>query len=84
MTDARTLLINCLRRVIDGGDVTNDELDAASADPGALRGVERRAWQGLSYWADDEDIRAKDPAYAPARRIQLTDLLIDLEREKGS
>ncbi len=84
MTDARTLLINCLRRVIDGGDVTNDELDAASADPGALRGVERRAWQGLSYWADDEDIRAKDPAYAPARRIQLTDLLIDLERAKGS
>ena len=82
MTDARTFLSTCLAHVIDGGDVTNDELDAAIADPAGLRGAERKAWHGLSYWADDDDIRAKDPAYAPSRRVQLTDLLIDLEREK--
>jgi len=82
MSDTRAFLINSLRRVIDGGDVTNEELDAAIADPAALRGAERKAWHGLSYWADDDDIRAKDPAYAPSRRRQLVDLLADLECEK--
>lgn len=81
MTDARMFLIASLRRVIDGGDVTNDQLYAAIADPGTLRGAEQKAWHGLSYWADDEDIRAKDPAYAPLRRRQLNDLLVALEQE---
>ncbi|MBB5711062.1 hypothetical protein [Sphingomonas xinjiangensis] len=84
MVDARTFLIRSLRRVIAGGDMTNDELDAAIADPAQLRGAERKAWHGLSYWADDDDIRGKDPAYAPSRRRQLTDLLTDLEREDGN
>jgi hypothetical protein len=84
MTDARTFLINSLQRVIDGGDVTNDELDAAIADPARLRGAERKAWHGLSYWADDDDIRAKDPGYGPSRRRQLADLLADMECEKDS
>lgn len=83
MTHVRTFLIDSLRRVIDGDDVTNDELDAAIADPAGLRGAERKAWHGLSYWADDDDIRAKDPSYAPSRRQQLGDLLADLEREGG-
>jgi hypothetical protein len=81
MTNARTFLIGFLGRIIDGGDVTNDDLNAAAVDPAALRGAERNAWHGLSYWADDDDIRAKDPAYAPARRSQLADLLTDLENE---
>lgn len=82
VTDARAFLINSLRHVINGGDVTNDELDDAIADPAGLRGAERRAWHGLSYWADDDDIRAKSPAYAPSRRRQLSNLLNDLECEK--
>lgn len=81
MTEARTFLLATLRRVIDGGDVTNDELDAAITAPADLRGAERKAWHGLSYWADDDDIRAKDPAYAPSRRRQLANLLSDLENE---
>ena len=83
MTRVRTFLIDILRHVTDGGDVTNDELDAAIADPAGLRGAERKAWHGLSYWADDDDIRAKDPSYALSRRQQLGDLLADLEREGG-
>jgi hypothetical protein len=83
VTNARTFLLATLRRVIDGGDVTNDELDAAIAAPAGLRGAERKAWHGLSYWADDDDVRAKDPAYAPSRRRQLADLLSALENEKG-
>lgn len=81
MADTRTILIDCLQRVIDGGDVTKDELDAAIADPAGLRGAERKAWHGLSYWADDDDIREKDPEYAPSRRKQLVGLLGDLQHE---
>lgn len=81
MTEARTFLLKTLRHVIDGGDVTNDELDEAIAAPVGLRNAERKAWHGLSYWADDEDVRTKDPAYAPSRRQQLADLLSALENE---
>lgn len=83
MTNARTFLLATLRRVIDGGDVANNELEAAIAEPAVLRGAERKAWHALSYWADDDDIRAKDPAYAPSRRRQLADLLSGLENEKS-
>lgn len=41
--EARTFLLATLRRVIDGGDVTNDELGAAIAAPSGLRGAERKA-----------------------------------------
>jgi hypothetical protein len=82
VTDARPFLLATLRRVIDGGDVTNDDLEAAIAKPADLRDAERKAWHGLSYWADDNDVRAKDPAYAPSRRRQLADLLCALENEK--
>lgn len=84
MTDARTFLMESLQRVIAGGDMTNDQLYAAIADPAGLRGAERKAWHGLSYWADDDDIREKDPAYAPSRRRQLAVLLTELENEGGS
>jgi hypothetical protein len=83
VTNARTFLLATLRRVIDGGNVTNDELYAAIAALARLRGAERKAWYGLSYWADDGDVRAKDPAYGPSRRKQLADLLSALEDEKG-
>lgn len=84
MDNARTYLLETLRRVIDGGDVTNGELDAAIAAPADLRGAERKAWHGLSYWADDDDIRAKDPAYASMRRGQLADMLCALESKEAS
>lgn len=81
MTQARTFLIATLRHVILGGDVTNEQLNAAIVAPIGLRGAERKAWYGVSYWAEDEDIRAKDPAYAPSRRRQLASLLSALENE---
>lgn len=83
MTDARAFLIDCLQRVIGGDDVTNCDLGAAIVDPASLRGAERKAWHGLSYWADDDDIREKHPEYATSRRRQLAHLLVHLEREKG-
>jgi len=68
VNEARIFLLASLRRVIDGGDVTNNELDAAITAPADLRGAERKAWHGLSYWADDDDIRAKHPTYISASR----------------
>jgi hypothetical protein len=67
MTEARTFLLTALKHVIAGGDLTNDELDAGIGDPASLRGAERKVWHGLSYWADDDDIRARDsPMRHPA------------------
>ena len=71
----RSFLEEALRRVAEGGDITNEELSAFIPDPGTLTGAERKAYHGLSYWADDADIRAKDPAYGPARREGLKELL---------
>lgn len=57
-----------LQRVASGGDITDDELDAAIPDPLAVNEVEKRGWEELSHWADDADIRAKDAGYASMRR----------------
>ena len=81
MSEHREALIQWLGHVIDDGNITNDELHGAFPHPENLIGAERKAWQGLSYWADDEDVRIKDPAYAPAQRRSLSRLLERLEAE---
>ena len=68
MTDVRTYLLSTLQRVADGGDLTTAELDAAIPDPMLLDRAERAAWEELSHWADDADIRAKDAHYASFKR----------------
>ena len=68
MTAARAYLLSALRRVANGGDLTPEELDAAIPDPFALDRSERTAWEELSHWADDADIRAHDPLYARFKR----------------
>ncbi|WP_179045855.1 hypothetical protein [Sphingobium lactosutens] len=68
MTSARPNLIAMLERVADGGDVTAHELDIAIPDPLALDEREKAAWQELSHWADDEDIRDNDSKYAAFKR----------------
>lgn len=49
MTAARTYLVATLQRVIEGGDVTTDEPDAAIPDPLLLDRAEKEAWEGLSH-----------------------------------
>jgi hypothetical protein len=68
MTAAKSYLLETLQRVIDGGDVDPDELDAAVPNPLDLNSVEFSAWQQLSHWADDADIRQKDEYYATFKR----------------
>ena len=77
MSAYRPILVELLKRVIAGGDITREELMSAIPREGALetQGAERKAYYGLSYWSDDDDIRAKDPHYGPFRREQLQQLL---------
>lgn len=81
MSADRTFLIEALQGVIAGGDITGEQLDAGLNAAVKLRGAELKAYYGLCYWADDGDIREKDPAYAPMRREGLARLLSRLEAE---
>ena len=82
--DPRAFLMSALQRVIDGGDITLAELYRAIPDPRSLttRG-EKEAWEELSHWADDEDIRFKDAHYAAFKRDWMRDRLSALAGEVG-
>ncbi len=83
MTDARLFLVEALGRVADGGDIDNAELDSAIPDPLVLDPAEKNAWEELSHWADDEDIRAKDPRYPILKRERMRDCLSELSENGG-
>ena len=78
MTDARSYLLTTLQRVVDGGSLTPEELDAAIPNPLVLDRVERDAWEQLSHWADDEDIHARDSDYALFKRAWMRKHIIRL------
>lgn len=75
MIAARAFLIEALRRVAGGGDIGEAELDAAVPDPFALDAREKDAWEELSHWADDDDIRARDERYTASKRDRMRDHL---------
>lgn len=83
MTDLRQFLIEALTRVANGGDIDNAELHFAVPDPFVLDPVERNAWQELTHWADDDDIRAKDARYAVFKRERMRDCLLELTEASG-
>jgi len=79
LTANRSFLIESLRTVRDGGSFTNEQLFSGVPDPRSLDNFEKAAWQCLSHWADDDDIRAKDPKYETHQRKKVTEALADLE-----
>ena len=79
MSDARSFLIAALQRVAEGGDITKAELDAAIPDPFALDRTEKGAWEELSHWTDDADIRVKDTTYSTYKRDRMRDCVAALE-----
>jgi hypothetical protein len=83
VTAARTYLLEALKRVADGGDIAQQELDAAVPDPFILDRDEKKAWEELSHWADDADIRERDENYAGFKRDWMRDR-IRLLNSKGS
>ena len=83
MTEARSFLLEALRRIAEGGDIDNVELDAAIPDPLALPKDEKRAWEELSHWADDDDIRARDVYYADFKRRRMSDLISEMTKARA-
>ncbi|MDI1295964.1 MAG: hypothetical protein PSY12_08785 [bacterium] len=80
MASARVHLLTMLERVADGGDLTAQELNAAIPDPLLLDQREKAAWEELSHWADDEDIRAKDAHYTGLKRQWMRDHMSALQQ----
>ncbi len=78
MSEPKDTLAAALRRVLAGGAFTPEE-HATLPDPRRMRPSESRAWEVLGWWADDGDIRARDPAYADFRRNELREVLARLE-----
>lgn len=78
MATARETLLKMLQHVADGGDVTEQELNAAIPDPMVLDPEERKGWEELSHWTDDADIRAKDERYANFKRNWIGDRIAAL------
>ena len=83
MTEARSFLVEALRRVAEGGDIDNVELSAAIPDLFALSKNKKRAWEELSPWADDDDIRARDTYYADFKRRRMSDLTSKMTKARA-
>jgi hypothetical protein len=75
----RLALINLMKQVLAGDQITDAELSASVPDPTALDRNEQLAWQRLSQWADDDDIRVNDEAYSHMQRRHVAEALADLE-----
>lgn len=80
MTDTRNFLLEALDRVAGGGDINEAELSAAVPSPLLLVRDEKVAWEELSHWIDDNDIRERDPHYATIKRRRMRDHLALLNR----
>ena len=81
MIATRAFLIEALRRVAGGGDISEAELDAAVPNPFALDAREKDAWEELSHWADDDDIRERDERYTASKRERMRDHLQALTKD---
>jgi hypothetical protein len=79
MSVRRAALIQALRDLVAGGDITQDQLVAAVPDPRLLDRGEKAAWSALSHWADDGDIRAQYPRYGDQQLKVIAELARQLE-----
>lgn len=87
MPDIRGQLRAALAHVVGGGDIAYEDLfaiihpDRVGAE---LAGLDAKAYWGLWGWADDADIRKKEPdgRYADFRREQLRDIAAEYKRSQ--
>jgi hypothetical protein len=76
--DDRAGLTALLRWALDEDDVTTELVDKFLPHPQSLGTNEAKAYQALSRWTDDEDIRSRDVGYARHQRDALAAALSDL------
>jgi len=84
VAEDRARLIDLLRAAIAGSDVTDDDLAAAFPYPHALGRSEFQAYETLSHWIDDDDIRARDAQYVERQRNWMAAQLAALEAASHS
>ena len=80
MNESRSFLSAALRRLIDGQEVSDQELGSAVPDPRALGLLEKGAWVQLKNWPEDTGFRANNPNFAAYSQQRLKDLLVKLNR----
>jgi hypothetical protein len=69
-------VIGTLMRVLDGGEVTEDELkDVGFEAEGDLETLLNEAWVKLREFARDRELRANDPQLDSGQRVGLQDSL---------
>lgn len=76
----RSYLLHALGRVLNGGELSSGELEAAITGTDNLTRHENDAWQQLGHWAGEADVRAKDKNYAAFHIDWLRDLQSKLEQ----
>ncbi|MEI9891670.1 MAG: hypothetical protein WDN45_15425 [Caulobacteraceae bacterium] len=81
MSAHRPFLIQTLREIVAGGDVTGAWLAAAIPNPKELDRGERAALSALSHWADDGDIRAQNLRHGPLQRNMMAEMARRLEAD---
>ncbi|MBO9623500.1 MAG: hypothetical protein J7500_12390 [Sphingomonas sp.] len=77
----RTSLVELLDRALSPENVVPEDLDSAIPYPRSLGRLETKAFEALSHWLDDGDIRARDAAYASRQREGLLRCLDPLRAE---
>ena len=78
--DPRAYLLTALQRVLQGGELAAEELREAIPSQDALQKQEKAAWEQLTHWAGESDVRAKDQNYAAFHFEWLEDLHAQLAR----
>jgi hypothetical protein len=90
-SSVREWIIGSINRIVSGETFTLDDFDAQPRSgwediepkPGIVKTSDRDpaffAWQALRWWAQDDDIRAKDPEYGEMRKLELHGLLEQMQ-----
>lgn len=80
MQATRSYLLDALARVLAGAVLRPEEPGTAIPDGAALPKHEKAAWEQLTNWAGEADVRAGDANYAKFHLDWLGDLHAQLAR----
>ena len=91
VSSAHEWIVKSINRIVSGETFTREDFDAQPRSgweeiepkPGIVKSSARDpaffAWQALRWWAQDDDIRAKDPEYGEMRKRELQGLLAQMQ-----
>ena len=77
-------VLDMLAQIRTGGDATVDEVMALRCDAGELEPFVQQIYHALIHFADDADIRSRDPSYDWSRRSALNKYYEELKERVGA